>query len=79
MQVGVNWCLIDTGRKYAIVRERDKPDVESSVQWVVLYFAHNKNRVYAIEGEYPVVLFLGIIQKFIYFRKSILSPMPSDI
>lgn len=42
--MGVNWCLIDRDRKYAIVRERDKPDVESSLLWVVLYFAHRKNR-----------------------------------
>lgn len=29
--MGVNWCLIDRDRKYAIVREQDKPDVESSL------------------------------------------------
>lgn len=29
--MGVNWCLIDTDRKYAIVSEPDKPDVESLV------------------------------------------------
>lgn len=30
-KVGVSWCFVDTDRKYGIVREQDKPDVESEV------------------------------------------------
>lgn len=29
--MGVSWCFVDTDRKYGIVSEQDKPDVESEV------------------------------------------------